>query len=364
MAQLDEASKVLGKPQIICHNERSLNFSVFDGKWVPCSAKFVIVGSKPKGNGIIQIYEMTSGDSSIVKQTEKEHSFKCCTFGATSLRDRHLATGDFNGNLDIWDLENLNSPVYHANAHEAIINCMDGIGGQTVGCGSPEIVTGSRDGLVKLWDPRQKDVPVAVMEPTDYEQKRDCWSVTFGNSYNNQERIICAGYDNGDIKMFDLKKMSVRWETNVKNGVCGLQFDRKEIEMNKLVATTLESKFFVYDLRTQHHKKGFACLREKAHSSTIWEVSHLPQNRELFMTCGGNGSLYLWKYNYPDKRFYEDTNGDKVGVVGSLELLQNCFLTTQPISSFHWSPDKIGLALATSFDQSFKVVIVTKLNTF
>lgn len=40
-----------------------------------------------------------------------------------------------------------------------------------------------------------------------------------GNSYNTEERVVCAGYDNGDIKMFDLKTMSLRWETNVKNGV-------------------------------------------------------------------------------------------------------------------------------------------------
>jgi hypothetical protein len=35
-------------------------------------------------------------------------------------------------------------------------------------------------GSVKLWDPRQKEKPVAVMEPVDGEQRRDCWSVTFG----------------------------------------------------------------------------------------------------------------------------------------------------------------------------------------
>ena len=33
--------------------------------------------------------------------------------------------------------------------------------------------------------------------------------------------------------------------------------------MNKLVATTLESKFHVFDLRTQHPEKGFAMLSEK-----------------------------------------------------------------------------------------------------
>ena len=40
-----------------------------------------------------------------------------------------------------------------------------------------------------------------------------------GNSYNDAERCVCAGYDNGDIKLFDLRTMSLKWETNVKNGV-------------------------------------------------------------------------------------------------------------------------------------------------
>ena len=40
-----------------------------------------------------------------------------------------------------------------------------------------------------------------------------------GNSFNDVERCVCAGYDNGDIKLFDLRTMTVRWEGNVKNGV-------------------------------------------------------------------------------------------------------------------------------------------------
>lgn len=35
-------------------------------------------------------------------------------------------------------------------------------------------------GTVKVWDPRQKDVPVANMEPMEGETKRDCWTVAFG----------------------------------------------------------------------------------------------------------------------------------------------------------------------------------------
>ena len=36
--------------------------------------------------------------------------------------------------------------------------------------------------------------------------------------------------------------------------------------MNKLVVTTLESKFHVFDMRTQHPNKGFAGLAEKVNS--------------------------------------------------------------------------------------------------
>lgn len=33
--------------------------------------------------------------------------------------------------------------------------------------------------------------------------------------------------------------------------------------MNKLIATTLEAKFHVFDMRTQHPNKGYASLSEK-----------------------------------------------------------------------------------------------------
>lgn len=74
-------------------------------------------------------------------------------------------------------------------------------------------------GAVKVWDPRQKGEPVATMEPGEGETKRDCWTVAFGHAYNAHDRCLCAGYDNGDVKLFDLRNMSLRWETNVKNGV-------------------------------------------------------------------------------------------------------------------------------------------------
>ena len=70
----------------------------------------------------------------------------------------------------------------------------------------------------------------------------------------------------------------------------------------------------------------------------------------------------------------------KMGVVGSVSLLQNMTIASQPISSIDWSPDKVqegvvtlskfmvyldfqeGLLACCSFDQTVRVCIVTKLN--
>uniref|UniRef100_A0A4W2F9J3 Dynein axonemal assembly factor 10 n=2 Tax=Laurasiatheria TaxID=314145 RepID=A0A4W2F9J3_BOBOX len=332
----------------------------------------MMVGNNLKDTQLQQIVDKTiinadkDGDGRISFEEfcaiEKAKPIKCGTFGATSLQQRYLATGDFAGNLHIWNLEAPEVPVYSVKGHKEIINTIDGVGGLGIGEGAPEIVTGSRDGTVKVWDPRQKDDPVANMEPVQGENKRDCWTVAFGNAYNQEERVVCAGYDNGDIKLFDLRNMSLRWETNIKNGVCSLEFDRKDISMNKLVATSLEGKFHVFDMRTQHPTKGFASVSEKAHKSTVWQVRHLPQNREVFLTAGGAGSLHLWKYEYPIQRSKKDSEGVEMGVAGSVSLLQNVTLSTQPVSSLDWSPDKRGLCICSSFDQMVRVLIVTKLH--
>ncbi|KAL7991326.1 hypothetical protein Chor_015582 [Crotalus horridus] len=301
------AGGLLDKPQIIAHTQHSLNYTVFDCKWVPCSARLLCLGNFPRGTGVIQLYELQGGRLNLLREIEKSRPIKCGTFGAASLQQRYLATGDFGGNLNI---------------------CIDGVGGLGIGEGAPEIVTGSRD----------------------------------GNAYNQEERVVCAGYDNGDIKLFDLRNMTLRWETNIKNGVCNVEFDRKDINMNKLVATSLEGKFHVFDMRTQHPTKGFASVSEKAHKSTVWQVRHLPQNRDIFVTSGGAGNLHLWKYEYPAQRSKKDSEGTEMGIAGSVSLLQNVTLSTQPISSLDWSPDKRGLCVCSSFDQTVRVLIVTKLN--
>eukprot|EP01012_Entosiphon_sulcatum_P023303 TRINITY_DN28290_c0_g1_i1.p1 TRINITY_DN28290_c0_g1~~TRINITY_DN28290_c0_g1_i1.p1 ORF type:complete len:284 (+),score=67.43 TRINITY_DN28290_c0_g1_i1:75-926(+) len=278
------------RQQIIEYVRKSLTYTLFDVKWVPSSARFVGVGNYARNTGCIFIYQIESGELQVVKEVEKSQPFKCCTFGQSPEEERHLATGNFKGQLQVWDIEDFGVPLFDVAAHESIINTIDGC----LATGPPELVTGSRDGSVKVWDVRQKHQPVAHLQPANPETKRDCWAVAFGNSFNRSERVVAAGYDNGDIKMFDLRTNKLRWQTNTGNGICHLDFDRADIEMNKLVVSTLEGRIRVYDLRTFHPTIGYSHLEERVHSGTVWCSKSLPQNRDIFATAG-NGEIALHK---------------------------------------------------------------------
>lgn len=52
--------------------------------------------------------------------------------------------------------------------------------------------------------------------------------------------------------------------------------------------------------------------------------------------------------SYPSSRVDKDSGGVKMGVAGSVSLIQNAVLSTQPVSSFDWHPDKVG-ALSVQF---------------
>jgi len=331
------------------------------------SARIAVVGCQAKGSGVIQVSELEGSTLKRLSEYELKDGLKCCTFGAASYETRHLATGDYAGNLAVWDLERLgnsSNPVFNVKGHASIINAIDGVGGLNIGYGAPEMATASRDGCVRVWDIRQKE-PVSSLEPASGQASRDCWSVAFGNSFDDSERVVAAGYDNGDIKLLDLKMNKIRWETNVQNGVVGLQFDRKDIPMNKLVVTTLESKFRVYDMRTFHEPdSSYASLTQTAHKSTVWLARHLPHNRDVFMTTGGNGTLNLYRYEYPAQRSITDSeSGAKRGVMGSVHQLNSRKFSDQPIVSFDWHTDKQGLFVCTALDQTVKIGITTKLQT-
>ncbi|CAG9572866.1 conserved hypothetical protein [Leishmania major strain Friedlin] len=385
-------AKRFSRQQIIQHVKKSLLYTAFDVRWVPQTASFAVVGQYPNNHGALSVYQLHHGDVQPTVEVRLPHPLKCCTFGhnisfsssgsgsggnsssitAANATMNQIATGDFAGSLQIFDLSRLGSTppsapnalsdvtaasVLHIpHAHESIINAIDGARYS----GPPEVATGSRDGSVKVWDTRQSNKPVVSLNPADPARARDCWTVRLGNSFDPDERVVAAGYDNGDVKIFDLRTQKMLHEMHVNNGVCDLEFDRPDIPMNKLLVSSLEGRVRCYDMRTLHPKLGYAYVEERVSEGTVWCSRALPQNREIFLS-GGGGELTLCLYKYPPERTLKDGDGLQRGVAGAVEELNKAKIGDQPINAMDWNRSKEGLAVCASFDQSIRVMLVTKL---
>lgn len=386
------ASSLPQRQQIIQHVKLPLLYTAMDVKWIPQSAMITVVGQHPNNNGACSVYQLSHGEIQTKLELRFPVPFKCCTMGhnylteggsTRSVPNPSVAIGDFVGGLRVWDLDRLlqlpeeypsiKKPNHRevleddaltqaeifkvSRAHESIINCVDGARFS----GPPELVTGSRDGAVKVWDIRQPQKPVIVLEPVEKSRARDCWTVRFGNAFDPDERVVAAGYDNGDVKLFDLRTQKMLHEMNVGNGVCDVEFDRPDIKMNKLLISMLEGKVRVSDLRTLHPKLGYAYVEQRVSEGTIWTTRSLPQNREVFLS-GGGGDLSLCQYQYPPERELKDPEGMKRGVPGAVQQINQAKVGEQPINSMDWNRSKEGLLACSSFDQCLRVMLVTKLS--
>ena len=62
----------------------------------------------------------------------------------------------------------------------------------------------------------------------------------------------------------------------------------------------------------------------------------------LFTSLSPSYTHHSLSYSsYPDSRVQKDDKGYEKGVMGSVSLLQNVTVSSQPISSMDWSPDKV-----------------------
>jgi hypothetical protein len=108
-------------PQLIEHASKSVNFTPFEVKWVPVSARFVALGVLPKGSGAMKIYGLEGGKVECLAESDKKEGIKCGTFGASLFEDRHLATGNYAGELNVWDLERLSTPIFNVKGSPLVL---------------------------------------------------------------------------------------------------------------------------------------------------------------------------------------------------------------------------------------------------
>lgn len=232
--------------------------------------------------GVGQVYELTGTSLDLHLEVEPAHLLKCGKIGSLGAA-RHLATGDAKGTLHLWSMEDSVNSTASCAAHDGIINHLAFYSdAEENGSGTSELATAGGDGCVKLWDARALGKPVGCFQPksscsthgngSSQASSNECWAVAYGNAHNQADRCLLAGYSSGELKLFDLRTGSQRWQNNLGSGVVAVEFDRYDIEMNKFTAACMSSILYVFDARTQHTTKVTSVTEADAPAWPGWAL--------------------------------------------------------------------------------------------
>lgn len=193
------------------------------------------------------------------------------------------------------NVDRLDAALYKEDrAHNGVINDVDAVGGD--GTGAVEVVSACSDGSVRVWDPRQTQFPVARFEPKTDDANSvlyPCMAARFGNAFDGTERCVAAGYDNGDVKLFDLRSMKIRWQTHISSSVCSLEFDDKSSPLNRLTVGTSAGRVHAFNLAAESAGAQTDVPLSDRLAEPIWCVRHLPQSPTT-VAATGNGAVHLF----------------------------------------------------------------------
>ena len=131
--------------------------------------------------------------------------------------------------------------------------------------------------------------------------------------------------------------------------------------IRKICATGLQGSIHLWNWPASSQNKNPPEWTDKTdrNKQTVWGGRYLKQNKDIIVTYDGSGAVKIWKHRLSKESVLssECDNGHTTG----LEKLQDCQISKQPISSFDWSPDMLGLAVSTSFDQKVRLLAFTNM---
>ncbi|KAM9950843.1 hypothetical protein ACTFIT_008841 [Dictyostelium discoideum] len=354
MSALGESNNKQNGKEIL-HNyvTKKLTSQPYSCQWIPTSCSVVTVGKKTSGGiskGDIKIHQLefddTSGDPklNLVYENEFTNPFRCLSFfkQANQLQqqdNRKFITGDFNGQISEWDSDICDIPIWGVKgAHQGSISAIDAYADNLVVCGG-------KDGTIKVYDTRIKpnsandnngnnSSPISTFEQTN---KSNCWSIC-----TNDNNII-AGFENGDLNIYNLKTNSIQSTTKLNGGICSIDSNDRSNILNQFLITTNKSFISIASFNNNNNNniefKDYEINKEP--NQTIWSGIYSPWNKKdnenIFTIAQGDGSVSMYR--------------------DDCKLIDKVLVSDLPILSLDYSKDRKGLLCCISLKKQLSILI-------
>lgn len=171
--------------------------------------------------------------------------------------------------------------------------------------------------------------------------------MAFANAADTAGRCVIGAYENGNLNVYDLRTLKMVANAHTEHRVCSVECHGKYAKMGAVVCGTRQGSLQLY--RFDDNLNHICCARQVhqeacAGSKTIWCVRHLPQNADIFGTCDGTGSVRLWGCQAASFTQLAELKVDKAAV-----------------NSFDWHPNRVGLAVCSTFSKKINIICTANL---
>ena len=204
-----------------------------------------------------------------------------CAFAAGS--DAVAFAGSLDGSLLQFDLAT--GQVAAVGAHSDAVKTVNVLD-------NGQIVTGSWDGTLKLWDTR---APAPLVQSTATHAGCKVYAVdVFGTA-------LVAGLSDRVVQIYDTRKLGAFQQERTSPLQHQTRAVRCSTDGKVFVVTSIEGRVAVefFDPAEDARKYAFKCHRQKAgNTQTLYPVNAVVFNKQYgsFATGGADGYVYFWDY--------------------------------------------------------------------
>jgi len=157
--------------------------------------------------------------------------------------------------------------------------------------------------------------------------------------------VVFSGYDNGDVIMYDLRTNTLRWQSNIGDGVCSLQ-----VSFSFSLSLSLSLSLFVSIISILMRRYMFTHARSRVCVFVLFLSSQVPDKYTPLSSLIATSKSLVSSFSEENLRnsgarpqFSSTQQPDGITIWSSRYVTRDCLMTTNQKGEVHLYSDTLHL---------------------